>query len=310
MRARRRAKESHLPDLPHPEVPALDVQDWRPILDEELSRLPEKYQAPLVLCDLEARPRKEAAQHLRIPEGTLSSRLAKARRMLAVRLGRRGVTLAGGALAAALAQDAVSAQVAGPMVADTARIATLVLMGHLAKVATPVAVLMKGALHAMFMAKFKMVGVVLLAAALTLGVGSVAYHPVGAQNPATAGKPQGELEALRRENALLKLNLEVVLEKVRAQAAELQALKQNANKTQPVFADPLHLNLDSGVAADTVRVVIKAALAAPTVEELLRKLRDAKTDAERAKAVEDLEQAVLRLRQEMNLKKTHAPEKK
>jgi hypothetical protein len=34
-----------------------------------------------------------------------------------------------------------------------------------------------------------------------------------------------EVEALRRENEFLKLNLEVVLEKVRAQEAELRALR-------------------------------------------------------------------------------------
>jgi hypothetical protein len=39
------------------------------------------------------------------------------------------------------------------------------------------------------------------------------------------GRPLTELEALRRENELLKLNLEVVLEKVQAQEAELRSLR-------------------------------------------------------------------------------------
>jgi RNA polymerase sigma factor (sigma-70 family) len=308
MRARRRAKEGSVQELPHPEVAPLDVQDWRAILDDELSRLPDKYQAPLVLCDLESRSRKDAAQQLRIPEGTLSSRLAKARRMLAVRLGRRGVTLAGGALAAALAQDALSAQVTGPVVADTARVATLVLTGQLATVATPVAVLMKGALQAMFMAKFKLVGVMILVAALTLGLGSVAYHPVGAQNTGSAARPVHELEALRRENALLKLNLEVVLEKVRAQAAELQTLKQNTNNSQPIFRDPLYLSVFSTIANER-NFVTQVPPAAPTAEDLLRKVREAQTDAARAKAVDELEQAVLRLRQDLKPKNTNDPGK-
>jgi len=42
-------------------------------------------------------------------------------------------------------------------------------------------------------------------------------------------KPRSELEALRRENELLKVNLEVVLEKVRAQENELRALRGAAS---------------------------------------------------------------------------------
>src|SRR5947209_6422904 len=64
MRERRRAKEGQVQDVPQPQAPAVDVQDWRPILDDELNGLPAKYQAPLVLCDLESRSRKDAAEQL------------------------------------------------------------------------------------------------------------------------------------------------------------------------------------------------------------------------------------------------------
>jgi hypothetical protein len=88
---------------------------------------------------------------------------------------------------------------------------------------------MKGALKTMFLAKLKLaVGTFVIVAAL--GASSLAYRAAGqAQAPTpekrAAGKPLTEVEALRRENELLKLNLEVVLEKVRAQEAELRALK-------------------------------------------------------------------------------------
>src|SRR5262249_42965829 len=41
--ARRRARERPMTQVPPPEVAPAEPQDWRPILDRELSRLPEKY---------------------------------------------------------------------------------------------------------------------------------------------------------------------------------------------------------------------------------------------------------------------------
>src|SRR5262249_60940339 len=100
---RRRAREvpTHpLPDAVAPQPAGADF-DALDILDEEIARLPEGYRAAVVLCELEGRPRKDAALRLGVPEGTLSSRLAAARKLLAQRLARRGPVLALGALAGA-----------------------------------------------------------------------------------------------------------------------------------------------------------------------------------------------------------------
>jgi hypothetical protein len=160
--------------------------------------------------------------------------------MLARRLAGCGVALSAGALAAAVSQGTASAQVPAVLVSGTAKAAALVAAGQLAAVATPAALLMKGVMKAMLFQKLRLaVGVVLVLGAVgALGLG---YQAGGGSGTAQAapqdrrdgGRPTSELEALRRENELLKLNLEVVLEKVRAQENELRELrgrKEDAGK--------------------------------------------------------------------------------
>lgn len=55
-------------------------------LDAALIALPEKYRTPLVLCHLIGLSRREAAQQLGCPEGTLSARLSRALAKLRVKL--------------------------------------------------------------------------------------------------------------------------------------------------------------------------------------------------------------------------------
>ncbi len=52
--------------------------DVLPLLDEELRRLPDRFRAALVACELEGQSRREAAVQLGLSEGTLSSHLARA----------------------------------------------------------------------------------------------------------------------------------------------------------------------------------------------------------------------------------------
>jgi RNA polymerase sigma factor (sigma-70 family) len=66
--------------------------DQADVVHQELSRLPEKYRAPVVLCYLEGLTHDEAAARLRWPVGTVRSRLSRARDRLRTRLTRRGVT--------------------------------------------------------------------------------------------------------------------------------------------------------------------------------------------------------------------------
>jgi|SRR5579883_3296335 len=142
--AKRRKREGEgQVKLPEPHA---DQSELLTALDEELSVLPEKYREPVVLCELEGRSRREVAGLLGIPEGTISSRLTKAHRMLEKRLRSRGfagvvlsVLLAGQQATAgdALAQVAVRAVVSpSPAVSQLASEVTKMMLLHKLGIAT------------------------------------------------------------------------------------------------------------------------------------------------------------------------------
>jgi RNA polymerase sigma factor (sigma-70 family) len=215
---RRRKKEQQVEDMPHPEMRAPEVQDWQILLDAELNRLPEKYRLPVILCDLESRPRKEVCRQLRLAEGTLSSRLSTARRKLAERLTRRGITLSAGALATAMSEAGASAALPPGLVGSTAKTAVLVAAGKLTAVSSSVLFLMKVGARAMFLAKLKAT----LAAVVVLAFvgGGIVY------SGGDSTQPKSELEALRRENELLKVNLRATLERIETLEKRLAASKE------------------------------------------------------------------------------------
>jgi RNA polymerase sigma factor (sigma-70 family) len=103
------------------------------VLDLELSRLPANYRIALLLCDLEGKTRKEAARQLGWVEGTMASRLARARSLLAKRLARHGLNVSGATLAATLAatltQNA-AANVPAAVISATIKAAALSTVGQ------------------------------------------------------------------------------------------------------------------------------------------------------------------------------------
>lgn len=158
--AKRGLREAQVVDVPEPTVPEVPDDEWQGVVDEELSRLPDHYRGVVVLCDLEGMTRKEAARQLGIPEGSVASRLARARALLAKRLTRRGVPFSGSVAVVSVAS------VPPALLASTIRAARLLAAGRAAGVSVTVAAHTEGVVKAMFVSKLKSV----LSAALVVGL--------------------------------------------------------------------------------------------------------------------------------------------
>lgn len=184
---KRRVREVPLGTLPM-ELPARPQQsdELRTALDREIAGLPDKFRIAVILCDLEGRTRRDAAGLLGVPQGTLSARLDRARRMLTRRLTQRGLGLTGLWLATTLAREAA---VPATVLAATSKAVALFTTGQATAAGMfpgPVAALAKEVMTNMLLTKLKsVVAVVLLAGAFTTSLAGLGYL-AQASDPAEA----------------------------------------------------------------------------------------------------------------------------
>jgi RNA polymerase sigma factor (sigma-70 family) len=202
-------------------VPPHDPErhEVRAILDEEVSRLPERQRLPVILCYLEGKTNDEAAQVLGCPRGTVATHLARARQRLRGRLARRGLALGASAIAAALAPQAAPAA----LPEATVKAASLFAAGTAAagSIPTRATALAEGALRTMLLSKLKIATAVLLTVGLLVAGTAlpIAYQVVAGSQPGGKSEPgakppadeQPQAGAVWTQRAVLKKHSEPVL---------------------------------------------------------------------------------------------------
>jgi RNA polymerase sigma factor (sigma-70 family) len=210
--ARRLARQTVLPDHENVPAPAPDA-DLKADLDSALLALPSRYRDSIVLCHLLGFTRREAAERLGCPEGTLSGWLNRGLAKLRDRL--RGLdptrALAGGAVA-----------VPAALCASTARAAVVTSVAA-ASVPPTVSLLVEGVLH-MFWVKKATAAAVAVCAVFALGVGvGLGTRTGGSGAVAQEKAPAGEKPKRTAEEIQRAAEIDVLVEKIRATAAARQA---------------------------------------------------------------------------------------
>ena len=197
--ARRRKHEGRA--QPRTDPPSWEV-GWRElqtVLDEEVGRLPAGFRAAFVLCALEGLSKTEAAQRLGTNPNTVTSQLARARKRLQERLGRRGISLT--AVPAALSVSAAGRAALSPRLVRTA-VTTACRLGAGAPVtglSARAISLAEGVTTTMLTIKTQLALLVLLLCALGTGLGFSSRAPAKppAAPPSTSPKPDTPKEKPR-----------------------------------------------------------------------------------------------------------------
>jgi RNA polymerase sigma factor (sigma-70 family) len=296
-RAGRERRGLDLSGLPAALGGTAEQRELGPLLDEEISRLPEKYRVPVVLCYLEGQTYDQAARRLGCPVGTLATRLAHAREQLRTRLARRGVGLGAGSLAAILCERAAAAA-PGALVSATVKAAASVAAGRAAAgaVAPQVAAMMEGALRAMMLTKLRIAAALLLAVGLLgggvtlLAPGGPAARAAGQAKEQTPGEGGEAGEAQTDKDGLQGTWLVVGVEEGGGKVPE-QALKE-AKETFVVKGETMTYCRDGKV---QVTMIIRLNLrATPTAVDL--EFTDGKEKGYKNHAIYRLDGDTLRLR--------------
>ena len=182
-------------DVPDHRNDSVESHEIRAIVDSELDRLPRRYRAAVILCDLEGQTHEQAAAELGCPVGTVKSRLSRGRDRLRGRLARRGITSPSLAVGAML--PIASGDVPNRLLTHTVRTATQLVSNQSIAAGTITAhavSLTDQVIHTMAMTKLKIATVVCLALGTTGVTASSAAGIIRAWQAQGAGRNSGPLD--------------------------------------------------------------------------------------------------------------------
>jgi RNA polymerase sigma factor (sigma-70 family) len=185
--ARERLFDELLPVVAQDPLGEAAEREARQVIDEEVSRLPEKYRVPFVLYHLEGRSNAEIARELGCPVGTVESWLTRARARLRAALSHRGLAPTS-ALSASLAPQEAWL----PQATQAAQAALAACRGVAGAVSAEAASLAAEVMSAFGIAKAKVVCTALLLALAAVGVS----FAVGRYTPAEPLVQQREILAV------------------------------------------------------------------------------------------------------------------
>ena len=174
----------------------------RPWLHQEVSHLPEKYRAPVVLCYFEGLTHDQAASRLGCPLGTVKGRLSRARSLLRRRLTRRGVALSAAAITSQLSLSDAQAAVPAALELATTRAALSfasssgVSLARAWSISIPVTHLAEGVLQTMMWNQVRLTAASLLLAS-TVATGMV----IGATQLGGGSGGGGETQAAQKSSS-------------------------------------------------------------------------------------------------------------
>jgi RND family efflux transporter MFP subunit len=225
--AARRRRHDRLAASAQPEGHTMKDDEPVRIVHEEIERLPERYRAPVVLCDLEGHTNEQAARHLGWPVGTVKSRLARARTRLRDRLVRRGLDPGAAVLALPAIGERLGTRVPAALADATLRAAAQFAVPNVILPGSA-ALLAHGVLRAMILTQcLKAAAILLVLGAVVPGAALLSRGAPGddlpkgeAPAPAPAANPPGievkpgPLRVEVRERGLLEpvRNVDVVNE--------------------------------------------------------------------------------------------------
>jgi RNA polymerase sigma factor (sigma-70 family) len=202
--ARRRNHEARLRTGVPPAAVSPTWDDVQAVLDDEIQRLPACFREAFVLVVLGGKAGPDAAAELGCKEGTVKSRVSRARRLLEQQMRRRGIKLTALLAALAVAEGAGRATPPAALARAAVRSGLLVAAGKSAAGQIPrhLTALAEGVTKAMFLTQTKLAAVALLATGLLIaGGGALAFHTLAAQEPAPTAAGPSQAPAARAGDA-------------------------------------------------------------------------------------------------------------